>query len=320
MGVRFTFYLDCSRHACSSGSSLSVTALIVPLQTVRNAFVCPNTFSTFYLNIWYKNKPWVTNVNLFNRLRRIWRYYLLRRKRIPLRLWRKVVAETPVLFRLKPRDRHRLRILVSFFLHRKTINGAAGLVVDDAIRVSIAAQACLLVLNLDLDYFDGWVEVIVYPVPFIVTQMQADESGVVHQGRHALGGEAWNRGPVILAWSDIEPEGREPGRVHNVVLHEFAHKLDMLNGPADGLPPLHKGMAVERWSRDFNEVYEKLRYQVEHLRHTAIDRYAAVSPAEFFAVVTEYFFEAPQRLHRHYPDIYQELQCFYRQDPMQLMR
>ena len=259
-------------------------------------------------------------MNPVKRFQRFWQHHLLRRKRIPLHVWREVVADVPVLAELNHRELHRLRTLASLFLHRKTINGAGGLVVDDVMRATIAAQACLLILNLDLDYFDGWVEIIVYPDPFIVTHAVSDESGVVHQDSHALGGEAWGRGPVILAWSDINPQNKKSGRVRNVVLHEFAHKLDMLNGPADGLPPLHKEMAVGRWSRDFSKVYEKLQYQVEHHHHTVIDPYASVSPAEFFAVVTEYFFESPQLLHNFYPDIYQELTSFYRQDHHNLMK
>ena len=256
-------------------------------------------------------------MNPLTRLRRFWQHYLLRRKRVPQHLWREVLNSTPVLSSLTRMEQHRLRALTSLFLHRKTVNGAGDFDVDERMRVTIAAQACLLVLNLDLDYFDGWVEIIVYPDSFVVAHHVADESGVIHQNRHALGGEAWGRGPVILAWSDIDPARRTGDSVHNVVLHEFAHKLDMLNGPADGLPPLHKEMRIERWSRDFSRVYEKLRYQVEHHRHTTIDPYASTSPAEFFAVVSEYFFEAPELLHGHYPEIYRELEGFYRQAPLQ---
>lgn len=188
--------------------------------------------------------------------------------------------------------------------------------VDDRVCVTIAAQACLLVLNLGLDYFDGWVEIIVYPQPFVAEHEELDEYGVVHRQHRELGGESWGRGPVILAWSDITQEDRYPGEVRNVVLHEFAHKLDTLNGPADGLPPLHREMAVSRWSGDLGSVYETLRRQVESAQETAIDAYASVSPAEFFAVITEYFFEAPQWLYMHYPDLYRDFKDFYRQDPL----
>lgn len=251
-----------------------------------------------------------------SRLRRFWKQYRLRRNRIPWQLWHSVVLQAPVLSALNKCEKRRLRILAGFFLQRKTINGAGGLVVDDVIRVTIAAQACLLVLNLDLDYFNGWVEVIVYPAPFVAERAVVDETGVVHRQRHALGGESWGRGPLILSWSDIAPESRYQGGVRNVVLHEFAHKLDALNGAADGFPPLHKGMAVERWSHDFSSVFETLQRQLEIHQHTLIDPYAGVSPAEFFAVVTEYFFEAPRLLHRYYPDIYRDMQTFYRQDPL----
>lgn len=250
-----------------------------------------------------------------NRLRRMRKQYQLRRNRIPWSLWRTVVLRTPSLASLNRRELSRLRILATLFLLRKTINGAGGMVVDDRVRVTIAAQACLLVLNLDLDYFDGWVEIIVYPAPFVTEHAVMDDSGVMHQHRHALGGESWGRGPLILSWSDIEPENRNQG-VRNVVLHEFAHKLDTLNGPADGLPPLHKEMTMKRWSHDFSKVYAALQRQIEHHQHTVIDPYASVSPAEFFAVVTEYFFEAPELLHHHSPDIYDDLQGFYRQDPL----
>lgn len=227
-----------------------------------------------------------------------------------------MVVQTPVLSKLNKRELHRQRILASFFLHRKTINGAGGMVPDDHMRITIAAQACLLVLNLDLDYFDGWVEIIVYPGQFVAERTVVDQSGVVHNERHALGGESWGRGPVVLSWSDIVPQSRHQGAIRNVVLHEFAHKLDTLNGPADGLPPLHKEVTVERWSHDFSLVYHTLQQQALSHKQTTIDHYASVSPAEFFAVVTEYFFEAPQLLHRHYPDIYGDLKDFYRQDPL----
>lgn len=255
-------------------------------------------------------------MNLAKRFRRYLKQRRLRRKRIPWSLWHQVVAQTPVLSKLNKRELHRLRILASLFLLRKTINGAGSWMVDDFMRVTIAAQACLLILNLDLDYFDGWVEIIVYPEPFIAEHKVVDENGVVTQQRHTLGGESWSRGPIILSWSDIAQDSRQQGGIRNVVLHEFSHKLDTLNGPADGLPPLHKEVRLKRWSHDFNEVYDTLQRQVAYHQHTALNPYASVSPAEFFAVVTEYFFEAPDLLYRHYPNIYRDLQGFYRQNAL----
>jgi len=256
------------------------------------------------------------SLNLLERFQRFLLQRRLRRSRIPLRLWREVIGQVPLLRRLSWQEQHRLRQLATLFLQRKRIVGAGGFPVDERMRVIIAAQACLLLLNLNLDYFDGWVEIIVYPDAFIVNHQEADEAGVVHQSARALGGEAWGRGPVILSWADIDPNGREHPVGHNVVLHEFAHKLDMLNGPADGLPPLHPDMRLSQWSDDFSRVYANLQRQVASHHHTVIDPYASVSPAEFFAVVSETFFEAPALLQHHYPALYEELRHFYRQDPL----
>lgn len=255
-------------------------------------------------------------MRLWERFQRFLTQRALRRSRIPLPLWLNAVAKLPILQRLPALERRRLRRLASLFLDRKTIVGAGSFQVDEEMRVMIAAQACLLVLNLSLDYFDGWVEVIVYPDAFIVSHPHADGSGVVHHETRTLGGEAWGRGPVILSWEDIDPDGRGQRAGHNVVLHEFAHKLDMLNGPADGLPPLHPNMVLKHWSEDLSEVYSRLQHQVAAHHPTLIDPYATVSPAEFFAVISESFFESPRILKQHFPALYEELNCFYRQDPL----
>ena len=188
--------------------------------------------------------------------------------------------------------------------------------VDSSMRVYIAAQACLLIMNLDLDYFRGWSEVIVYPDSFVIQREEYDDIGVVHETRRTLAGEAWGRGPVILSWSDARPGLRPYGSASNVVLHEFAHKLDMLNGVANGMPPLHNNMVREDWTASLSEAYENLYHQLERHHHTAIDPYAAENPAEFFAVLTEVFFEQPGLLHNLYPQVYEQLSMFYRQDPL----
>jgi len=160
--------------------------------------------------------------------------------------------------------------------------------------------------------------VLVYPDAFIVPSSQLDEAGVVHSGQHALGGEAWGRGPVILSWADIEPQRHQAhGHPTNVVLHEFAHKLDMLNGAANGMPPLHHTMQPGQWSGDFLQAYNKMLRQVEGGHRGRIDPYAVTSPAEFFAVVTEFFFERPVLLQRELPAVYSRLAEFYRQEPLQ---
>jgi Mlc titration factor MtfA (ptsG expression regulator) len=208
-------------------------------------------------------------------------------------------------------ERARLRETVILFLHQKSIHGAAGLELDAGMRLMIAAQACILILNLDIDYYGGWVEVIVYPDEFVPAFEYTDEAGVVHTDRAPRAGEAWLRGPVILSWADVAPAADGV----NVVIHEFAHKLDMLNGDANGYPPLHKGMSREAWSRALGAAYEDFCRRDERGEEMQIDEYAAQSPAEFFAVMSEAFFAAPRAVIAMYPEVYAQLAAFYRQDP-----
>lgn len=236
---------------------------------------------------------------------------------IPATLWQRVVYDSLTDFHLDQHELQKLHKLASLFLYRKTINAANGLDIDDYKRAVIASQACLLILNLDLDYYNGWVEVIVYPDSFIVSREVRDEIGVVHTKRSVLGGEAWGRGPVILSWKDAEANKDSYAAGSNVILHEFAHKLDMIDGAADGTPPLHPEMNLPVWIDTFTETYNQLRKQIEGHHHTEIDPYAAENPAEFFAVVSEQFFVAPEQLHQYHAEIYQQLHLFYRQDPLQ---
>ena len=253
---------------------------------------------------------------MFDSLRRAWLQHVLFRARIPWHLWQAGTRDSRALAHIERRDLYRLRKLASLFLHEKTISGAQGLVVDDLMRVQIAAQACLLIMNLDLEYFRGWVEVIVYPDTFLVDREEYDDSGVVHRDHRALAGESWHRGPVILSWSDARPGADPHGPEHNVILHEFAHKLDMLNGNANGMPALHRGMNRTEWTEAFTRAYEHLCHQVDRHHHTPIDPYATENPAEFFAVTTEVFFQEPARLHGAYPGVYRQLSLYFRQDPL----
>ena len=251
-----------------------------------------------------------------NRLQRWWQQRFLRKHRIPLPLWYAALSQAPVLTQLNATERHRLRELASRFLHAKGIVGVQGQVVTDEMRVLIAAQACLLILNLDLDYFDGWHEIIVYPDSFIIAHEQRDEAGVVHRTHRALGGEAWGQGPVILSWRDAQSDAQFYDHGANVIIHEFAHKLDMLNGAANGMPPLHADMSRPAWTEALSTAYDELRRQLQHHQPTAINPYGAENPAEFFAVLTETFFAAPTRLRENFPKVYDMLKQFYRQDPL----
>lgn len=237
----------------------------------------------------------------------------LERNPIRDRVWRRVIEDRPLFNGLTAEELQRLRELSTLFLVEKNVHGAAGQETDDLVCATIAAQACLPILNLGIDYYAGWVEVIVYPEQFVPEREVVDEAGVVHLTRRPLSGEAWLGGPVILSWADVDYIDRGEGV--NVVIHEFAHKLDMVNGDANGLPPLHKEMSRRAWAETFSRDYERFCAAVERGEDTAIDPYAAESPGEFFAVMSEAFFEIPAVLRRHHAPVYEQLGLFYRQDP-----
>ncbi|TFH44556.1 MAG: zinc-dependent peptidase [Lysobacterales bacterium] len=237
---------------------------------------------------------------------------ILKRMRIPEHIWSESFARLPVLHNLSDDEFVRLRDLATLFLHDKVFEGADSLILTDAMRVTVALQACLPILNLGLDWYDGWVSVILYPAGFIPSREYTDETGVVHRARHALSGESWLRGPVILSWPDVLPADTSSG--HNVVIHEFAHKLDMLDGAANGVPPLHPGMSVDRWAEVFSKAYADFQDRIERSEETAIDPYGAEEPEEFFAVLSEIFFEQPLLVEQTYPAVYRQLAGFYRQD------
>jgi MtfA peptidase len=238
---------------------------------------------------------------------------VLKRSNFDDALWRTIVERYPFTRALAPEERASLREKVVLFLHEKSIGGAGGLALRDEMRMCIAAQACMLILNLDLDCYRGWVEVIVYPDEFVAEYEYVDENGIAHRVEEPMTGESWLEGPVILSWADAELRGGETG--YNVVIHEFAHKLDMLNGEANGFPPLHSGMDRAAWSRTFSAAYEDFKGRVERHEPSEIDSYAAEHPAEFFAVLSEAFFEMPRVVLSEYGEVYRQLAAFYRQDP-----
>ena len=241
--------------------------------------------------------------------------YTLSHHPIPREAWETLMREVEIFNGLNAVERAHLRELTILFLHRKTLSGVQGLNLSPEMALSVAAQACLLILKLGLGYYASWVEVVIYPAAFRVTRDSTDAMGLVSHEQQALGGESWLRGPVILSWDGVVSglSASRPG--HNVVMHEFAHKLDMLNGSANGLPPLHSDMVRERWTAVFVDAFEHLLQQLAHDHHPAIDPYGATDPAEFFAVASEYFFTAPRLLHHYYPAVYDQLTLFYRQDP-----
>lgn len=226
--------------------------------------------------------------------------------------WQAMARQLPVLDRLNPTELNSLIELATLFLADKSLTGAQGFIITDKVKMSIALQACLPILNLGLDWYAGWSSIIIYPRAFASERSRTDEFGIVHQGHDRRSGEAWLRGPVVLSWHDAQNAGDPDG--HNVVIHEFVHKLDMMNGRANGFPPMRSTEDANQWTEVMTRGFEDFK------RHPqpGLDRYAATNPAEFFAVLSEVFFEKPQALVDAYPDIYEIMVQFFRQSPLNI--
>jgi len=250
-------------------------------------------------------------------LKRWRRRRVLERSAIPDALWTEALAALPFVAGLGEAERARLRDLVVLFLDRKSIVGAGGHEVTPLQRVVIAIQACLLVLELPgtLDGYDDFENVVVYPDQFVPDWTWEDDAGVVHANDGALAGEAMPGGPVVLSWPDVEASSDFDAAGMNLVIHEFAHKLDMRDGDANGCPPLPATLDARAWKRVMSRAYDHFVARVDRDEDTAIDPYAAESPGEFFAVLSETFFAAPAMLASEYPDVYRQFVAFYGQDP-----
>lgn len=239
----------------------------------------------------------------------------IRREPFPLAWIATLRRNVPYYARLSETDQATLRGHIQVFLAEKHFEGCGGLELTDEIRITVAAYACILLLRLDGDYYPGLVTILVYPGAFVVETRDHDGEFLVAEDEEVRAGEAWHRGVVVLAWDDVREGFVHPHDGQNVVLHEFAHILDMENGDAEGFP---FGMAPDlraRWTRVLSAEYDRLLDDLDRRRPTVIDEYAATDPAEFFAVVTECFFETPERLKRERPDLYDAFRDYYRQDP-----
>jgi Mlc titration factor MtfA (ptsG expression regulator) len=232
---------------------------------------------------------------------------------IPPSAWQVAVNGLPLLAGLDAQALERLRALASLFLREKSLEPVQGLALTEAMRIHLAAQASLPILNLGIDWYGGWKSIVLYPGKFATRQEWTDEYGLVHSRREIRIGEAWQRGPVVLSWADVAASGGCEG--YNAVIHELAHKLDYSSGSVNGCPALHDGMRVRNWRAAFEPAYEDLRKRVDRGEDTALDPYGTVAPEEFFAVMSEHFFETPGLLKREYPAVYEQLKLFYRQDP-----
>ena len=212
-------------------------------------------------------------------------------------------------------ERDKLCDDLRIFIAEKYWQGCAGLELTDEIRVTIAAYACLLGLGLDPDSYDHVMTILVYPEDYFVEQTVRGEGGLLRDEMSHRAGEAWSNGPVILSWADVRLSGRRRGSDSNVVIHEFAHKLDMLNHSVDGTPPLRDGAKIPEWREVMKREYEELVDRVDHHRGTLLDPYGATNIGEFFAVATECFFGKPERLQRDEPQLYAMFSDYYGQDP-----
>ena len=273
-------------------------------------------------------------------LKTLWsRFAGASRVALPDGLWDEAVASLPFVARLSSEERDRLRILASQLLTTKEMASAAGLELTAEIQLRIAIQACLPVLNLGLDWYRGWNSIVVYPGEFLVPRSVTDDDGIVHEYTEPIAGEAWDGGPVLLSWEDTQAAGSGDGAAYSVVIHEFTHKIDLLNGDADGVPPfspaLHGGLDARLWKAALADAFQRFVVELEFIEaelppdvdpdstaadpyyaHLPLDAYAAQDAGEFFAVSSETFFVEPARLQRAFPDWYAQLAAFFRQDPL----
>ncbi len=216
---------------------------------------------------------------------------------------------------LSSEEQATLRDDLRILLAEKTWEGGGGLELTDEMKVTIAAEASLLLLGLEHEYYPNVESIVVYPKDYTAHVRTRDPSGVVDEGGSTRLGEAWDNGPVVLSWSDARSGSLNPTDGHNVVLHEFAHKLDMRDGAADGVPKLHDDAAYETWAEVMSAEYQELVEQTEKGHKTLLDPYGATNAAEFFAVATECFFEKSVLMQERHERLYTVLRDFYHQDP-----
>lgn len=229
--------------------------------------------------------------------------------------WAGVVARyAPGYDRLDDAERARLHGLVARFAREKTFEGCGGLAVTDEMRAAIAAQACLPILGLSYSHYDRVRSILVYPGDF-EAPAHHDLDGLAGGEPEVLSGETHYRGPVVLSWDDIRAGGDGVADGASVVIHEFAHVLDDLDGAADGTPPLENRAALDAWGRVLTAEFKRLQRAAETDEETLLDPYGAESPAEFFAVASECFFTRPRALAEEHAALYDQLRGFYRQDP-----
>ena len=248
-------------------------------------------------------------------LARLWRRQRIARRPFPA-VWRDIVRRrVPLARELPAAQQLLLKKHIQVLLADVPFIGCAGLEVSDEMRVTIAAQAAFLLLGRG-GSFGNLREVLVYPGHFVVPNRELGAGGVVHEARNVLAGQSWQRGQVIVAWDAVQDGAADPHDGANVVMHEFAHQLDQDTGAANGAPYVGRGALQQAWARVMNQEFDALRVRLARAEPSLIEPYAATSPAEFFAVTTELFFERPDALAAERPELYEQLKRCYRLDPV----
>jgi len=247
-------------------------------------------------------------------LARAWRRQRIAGRPFPA-AWRDIVRRrVPLASELPAAQQLRLKKHIQVLLADVPFIGCAGLQVNDEMRVTIAAQAAFLLLGRG-GSFSNLREVLVYPGHFVVPRSEMGAGGVVHEARDVLAGQSWQRGQIIVAWDAVLDGAVDPHDGVNVVMHEFAHQLDQDTGAANGAPYVGRGALQQAWARVMNQEFAALREGLARAQPSLIGPYAATSPAEFFAVTTELFFEKPAALAAERPELYEQLKRCYRLDP-----
>ncbi|QYK02466.1 zinc-dependent peptidase [Shewanella psychrotolerans] len=231
--------------------------------------------------------------------------------------WRAILKRRMPYFRFLPTDLQlQLKQHIKVFIAEKQFIGCQGIIIDDEMRVTIAAQACLLLLNRETDYYPKLKQILVYPSLFIANHQQHDTNGVIWEKQNILSGESWEFGKVILSWHTAVEDAAQPFDGHNVVIHEFAHQLDQEDGYSNGAPILASSQDYAQWSSIMAKEYASLQYKANHQEFSIFNYYGATNPAEFFAVVTETFFEKPIEFSQLHPILYQQMSHFFKLDPV----
>ncbi|TWX65762.1 zinc-dependent peptidase [Colwellia sp. C1TZA3] len=231
--------------------------------------------------------------------------------------WRKIIQQRMPYFRQMPADLQlQLKQHIQVFLAEKEFVGCNGVVITDEIKITIAAQACLLLLNRKTNYYPKLRSILVYPSAFVKQQQTRNGDGVLFTQKMVLAGESWDFGKVVLSWQDTLVGAKIPDDGHNVVIHEFAHQLDQENGRANGAPILAVGQSYQSWSEVFSTHFSVLQKQVNTGKPSLFDYYGATNPAEFFAVASEVFFEQSKQFSQQHPKLYQQFTQYYKVDPL----